>query len=289
MFNVYFIRTIRELNVPESTTAFNPNVPTNDQRYPVAEPVNAGAVYRYIRFPHISLTVVIVMLAGAVGNTAAVLVSLRALFKLFPQAEVNATLALSPFAAAVFNVYFIRTIRELNVPESTTAFNPNVPTNDQRYPVAEPVNAGAVYLYTRFPHTSLTVVIVMLAGAVGTAKTVLVNLSALFRLFPQAEVYATLALSPIAEAVFNVYFIRTIRELKVPESTTAFNPNVPTNDQRYPVAEPVNAGAVYLYTRFPHTSLTVVIVMLAGAVGTANKVLVNLIALFRLLHPTDVN
>ncbi len=228
------------------------------------------------------------MLAGAVGNTAAVLVSLRALFKLFPQAEVYATLALSPIAEAVFNVYFIRTIRELKVPESTTAFNPNVPTNDHKYPVAVPVNAGAVYRYTRFPHTSLTVVIVMLAGAVGNTAAVLVSLRALFKLFPQAEVYATLALSPLAAAVFNVYFIRTIREFKVPESTTAFNPNVPTNDHKYPVAVPVNAGAVYLYTRFPHTSLTVVIVMLAGAVGTANKVLVNLIALFRLLHPTDV-
>ena len=85
---------------------------------------------------------------------------------------------------------------------------------------------------------------VILDGAIKSDKVAFVSFKALFKLFPQAEVYATLALSPVADAVFNVYFIRTIREFKVPESTTAFNPNVPTNDHKYPVAVPVNAGAV---------------------------------------------
>ena len=83
------------------------------------------------------------------------------------------------------------------------------------------------------------------AGAVdGADNAEFVNRSALLGLVPQTEVYATLALSPVAAAVFNVYFIFTIRDVNDPESTTAFVPNTPTKDHSHPVALPVNAGAV---------------------------------------------
>ena len=49
---------------------------------------------------------------------------------LLPQVEVYATRALSPAAAALFKVYFILTTRDCNVPESTTALVPRVPTKD---------------------------------------------------------------------------------------------------------------------------------------------------------------
>ena len=84
----------------------------------------------------------------------------------------------------------------------------------------------------------------MLDGAVGADKSGLVNFNALVGLVPQLEVYATLTLSPVAAAVFNVYFILTIRDVNDPESTTAFVPNTPTKDHSHPVAVPANAGAV---------------------------------------------
>jgi hypothetical protein len=81
-------------------------------------------------------------------------------------------------------------------------------------------------------------------AAVGADNKEFVNRNTLLGLVPQLEVYATLALSPLAAAVFNVYFILTIREVNDPESTTAFVPNTPTKDHSHPVALPVNAGAV---------------------------------------------
>ena len=96
----------------------------------------------------------------------------------------------------------------------------------------------------RPPHVSLTEAIVILNGAVGD-KEVLDKTSERFILFPQPLVYATLALSPVAEAVFNEYFILTMREVKDPESTTALVPNIPTNDHCQPLAFPIKAGALY--------------------------------------------
>ena len=72
----------------------------------------------------------------------------------------------------------------------------------------------------------------MLAGVGGKASAAFDKITDLFKLFPHGEVYATLALSPVAAAVFNVYFILTIRESKLPESTVALFPSVPTNDHR---------------------------------------------------------
>ena len=85
----------------------------------------------------------------------------------------------------------------------------------------------------------------MLAGAVeGADNAEFVNRNALLGLVPQPEVYATLALSPVAAAAFKSYFILTIREVNDPESTAALAPNVPTKDHCQPVAVPANAGAV---------------------------------------------
>ena len=91
---------------------------------------------------------------------------------------------------------------------------------------------------------SRTEVTVILNGAGGADKSVLVNLSERLALVPQFEVYATLTLSPVAAALFNVYFILTIRDVNDPESTTALVPNAPTKDHSHPVAVPVKAGAV---------------------------------------------
>ena len=71
---------------------------------------------------------------------------------------------------------------------------------------------------------------VMLAGAVGTANTVFVNLIALFTLLHPADVYNTLALSPVAAATLLVNFILITCEFNVPESNDALAPKVPTND-----------------------------------------------------------
>jgi hypothetical protein len=91
------------------------------------------------------LTNVIVGVTGAFdGAINLEFVNFNALLKPVPQPEVYATLTLSLFAAAVFKVYFILTIRDVNDPESTTAFLPNTPTKDHSHPVAVPVNAGAV-------------------------------------------------------------------------------------------------------------------------------------------------
>ena len=92
----------------------------------------------------------------------------------------------------------------------------------------------------------LTNVMVGAAGAVeGADNAEFVNRNALIGLVPQLELYATLALSPVAAAVLNVYFILTILEVNEPESTVALVPNVPTKDHCQPVALPVKAGAVY--------------------------------------------
>ena len=76
------------------------------------------------------------------------------------------------------------------------------------------------------------VVMVMLDGAIKSDKVVFVSFKAVYKLFPQEVVNKTFTLSPVAATLFEVYFILTIREPKVPESIAAFNPNVPTNDHK---------------------------------------------------------
>jgi hypothetical protein len=163
---------------------------------------------------------------------------------LFPHLEVNKTLALS-VAAALVLVNDMRTTREVSDPESNTAFTPKEPTNDHKYPVAVPDNVDVVlYRYTRLQLVVLTKVMVGALGAlVGADNTALVSITDFLVLFPQPEVYASLTLSPVAAAVFNIYFILTMREVNDPESTTALDPKVPTNVHCHPVAVPDNAGA----------------------------------------------
>ena len=85
---------------------------------------------------------------------------------------------------------------------------------------------------------------VILNGADGVDKSVFVSLSDRLALVPQPEVYATLALSPVAAAALDEYFILTTCEVSSPESITALVPNEPTNDHCQPLAVPVKAGAV---------------------------------------------
>ena len=89
----------------------------------------------------------------------------------------------------------MRTILEFKLPESMVAFNPNVPANDQIYPVAAPlvvvaaVKAGAVNLYIFAPQTlGATAVMEIDVGANGGFKTALLSFSDFFGLFPQREV-----------------------------------------------------------------------------------------------------
>jgi len=139
----------------------------------------------------------------------------------------------------------------------------------------------------RLLHESLIEVIEMLAGAAGD-KEVLDKISERFVLFPQLDVYITLALSPETAAVFNEYFILTTCVVKDPESITALDPSVPTKDHCQPLAIPVNAGAVYLYILPPHESLINVIVILDGAVGGVKARLLKMDVLKRLLPHPDV-
>ena len=96
-------------------------------------------------------TGVIVMLVGEVVNEVTILVSLAATRAPSPQAELKATLTLSPVVAAVFVLNLTLITCEFIVPESITAIvvsiNPlplNGPTNDQDHPVAEAVVEVAV-------------------------------------------------------------------------------------------------------------------------------------------------
>ena len=78
----------------------------------------------------------------------------------------------------------------------------------------------------------------MLAGAAGATIAVLLNLAVLRKLFPQSDVYNTLTLSPAPAAALELKVTVNTREVKLPESTVAFAPNVPVNDHTYPVAAP---------------------------------------------------
>ena len=77
-----------------------------------------------------------VMAEGAAGAESKVFVSLTDLLAVFPHPEVNNTLTLSPALAAALLVYVTVITRELTFPESMLALAPNVPVNDQTYPVA---------------------------------------------------------------------------------------------------------------------------------------------------------
>ena len=96
-----------------------------------------------MRAPHASLTNAEVIVAGAAGAVNRVFVKLTPLVKLLPHNAEYANLTLSPAIAAAFEVNFIFTTLEVNDPESTTAFAPNVPTKDHCHPVAAPIKPGA--------------------------------------------------------------------------------------------------------------------------------------------------
>jgi hypothetical protein len=91
-------------------------------------------------------------------------------------------------------------------------------------------NTGAVYLYILLPQTLVCIaVIVMLAGAAGNVKTVLVNLNDFATLVPQPEKALTNMLSVVDAAALDKYLIRIILELLAsPESTTT--PDIPPMD-----------------------------------------------------------
>lgn len=123
-----------------------------------------------------------------------VLVSFIDLKAEFPQLEEKASLTLSPTPAGALFVNLILTTLLVNVPESITAFKPNVPTNDQTQPVAGTivevplVRVGAVYLKTLAPHVAIDIgVMVIEVGAEGADTCVLIILDALFPLEPQPE------------------------------------------------------------------------------------------------------
>ena len=86
-------------------------------------------------------------------------------------------------------------------------------------------------------------------GAAGAVIRVLLNLAAFEALFPQADVYLTLTLSPAPDAALLVKLTTMVLEFTVPESIVAFAPSVPSNAHKYPVAAvdvvvaAVNAGA----------------------------------------------
>ena len=103
---------------------------------------------------------------------------------------------------------------------------------------------GAVYRYTLPPHTLVMIAVeVTEVGAKGALNNVFVSFAVLLGLLPQEDVYKIRALSPVAAAALLENFMRTIWEVNVPESRTAFVPRVPTKDHCHPVAVPVSAGA----------------------------------------------
>jgi hypothetical protein len=161
------------------------------------------------------------------------------------------TLTLStPAAALLVNVTVITL--EFTSPESIVAFAPNVPVNDHNHPVgaanvavATGTTAGAAYLNLLTPHTFVWIAVIVTAvGANGTAVATFVNLDALLALLPQAEVYNTLTLSPVAAAALLVYLTTITLEFTSPESIVAFAPNVPVNDHTQPVAAVAVAVAI---------------------------------------------
>ena len=85
----------------------------------------------------------------------------------------------------------------------------------------------------------------MLAGELGADSSVLVNFNANLEPLPHPEEYASLTLSPVIAAALLRNLTLSVCDVNEPESTSAVEPNVPTNDHAHPVADPVKAGAVY--------------------------------------------
>ena len=157
---------------------------------------------------------VTVTVAGANGAANEVFVSLVAFATLNPQADVNATLIVSPAAAAAFELYIITIVCEFTSPESIVPVEPTVPSagNDQNQPVAgiavavAAANADAEYLYFLAPQIFVcTGVTVTVVGASGADSNVFVNFNAFATLLPHTEVYATFTLSPVAAALLFEY------------------------------------------------------------------------------------
>jgi hypothetical protein len=139
---------------------------------------------------------------------------------------------------------------------------------------------------------------VMVVGAAGAFSFVLVNFNALGRLFPQLDRYCNLMLSPVTAAALLLKLTTILCEFSLPESIKANSLKLPTNDHKYPVAGSMvefelfvpdgNAGAVNRYRLFEQMLAPIfVTVIVAGAVGTDNFMLVNLRAAYLLAHPFD--